>query len=58
MDIENSQADRFTGQDGSQRYLQLLATHRTEQEVWLADIATSGQSPNPPPGWIESLADR
>jgi carboxylesterase type B len=58
MDIENNQADRFTGQDGSQRYLQLLATHRTEQEVWLADIATSGQSANPPPGWIESLADR
>src|SRR5262249_54735200 len=50
MSIENQAADRFTGQEGSQRYLQLLATHRTEQEVWLADIHTSGASPNPPPG--------
>jgi hypothetical protein len=58
MNIESEAADRFTGQEGSQRYLQLLATHRTEQEVWLADIHTSGASPNPPPGWIESLADR
>ena len=58
MDIENNQANRFTGQEGSQRYLQLLASHRTEQEVWLADISASGLSPNPPPGWMESLADR
>jgi hypothetical protein len=58
MDIENSHADRFMGAEGSQRYLQLLASHRTEQDVWLADIAASGRSPDPPPGWMESLADR
>jgi hypothetical protein len=42
----------FTGKEGSERYLQLLTTHRTEQEVWLADITASGLSPDPPPGWI------
>ena len=38
----------------SQRYLQLLATHRTEQQVWLAHIRAPGLSTDPPPGWIES----
>lgn len=54
LDSEARLAEHFTGNDGSERYLQLLTTHRTEQEVWLADMTASGLNPNPPPGWIDS----
>ena len=36
---------------GSQRYLELLATHRTEQEVVLAELTRAGLPLNPGPDW-------
>lgn len=54
LDTENKLVGHFSGKEGSERYLQLLTAHKTEQEVWLADITASGLSPNPPPGWIDS----
>ena len=35
------------------RYLELLATHRTEQEALLAELVAMGGDPDPPAGWTE-----
>ena len=39
----------------AERYIRLLATHRTEQEVVLAQIAKAGISPNPSADWKDHL---
>lgn len=41
--------------DYAARYLELLATHRTEQEVVLAEIVNAGIDPNPPEDWKPTL---
>jgi hypothetical protein len=40
---------------GAVAYLQLIGTHRSEQEVALAVIANAEKNPTPPPDWKESL---
>jgi hypothetical protein len=40
----------------SERYLQLLASHRSEQEVFLAQIVGAGRNPKPPADWKESTS--
>jgi hypothetical protein len=42
-------------EDFADRYLGLVATHRTEQEVVLAEILNAGISPNPKEGWKDPL---
>jgi hypothetical protein len=37
--------------EGTKRYLELLATHRTEQEVSLAELTRAGLAPNPGAHW-------
>ena len=44
----------FEGAKGAKRYLELLATHRTEQEVALAEITAAGLAPDPGPDWKDS----
>jgi hypothetical protein len=51
--------DWSTSLEGTNHYLALLATHRTEQEAIIADLLASGVNPDPPAGWTEpSLAGR
>jgi hypothetical protein len=54
MDAATKINGDLEGAEGSRRYLELLATHRTEQEAFLAEIAQAGLDPNPGPGWQES----
>ena len=37
----------------AEKHLQLLATHRSEQEVVLAELLGAGLNPSPPTGWID-----
>ena len=37
----------------AEKYLHLLATHKTEQEVFLAEITNAGLSPTPPKDWTD-----
>lgn len=39
----------------SQRYLDALAAHRTEQEVFVAEIVRAGLDPNPGEDWTDTL---
>lgn len=39
-----------------QRYFELLAMHRTEQEVVAAELMDAGVSPTPPQDWKDTLA--
>jgi hypothetical protein len=39
------------------RYLQLVASHRTEQEVGLAQLIRAGISPDPPDDWKDPQAE-
>ncbi len=39
----------------SQRYLDALAAHRTEQEVFVAQIVRAGLDPNPGEDWTDTL---
>lgn len=41
----------FGSPEGTERYLELLATHRTEQEVALAELTRAGLAPNPGAHW-------
>ena len=45
----------FRDKNHSAQYLQLLATHKTEQEVVLAELLTAGLSPTPPPDWKDHM---
>jgi len=52
-----SRIDSATAQDdaGAQRYLDALAAHRTEQEVFVAEIVRAGLDPNPGKDWTDTL---
>jgi hypothetical protein len=52
LDIEGAEDGRF-----ATRYLQLLASHRTEQEVALAQLIIAGIPPNPPDDWKDPHPD-
>ena len=41
----------------ARRYLQLVASHRTEQEVGLAQLLEAGISPDPPADWKDPHRD-
>lgn len=44
------------GDEGhAKTYLQLLSTHRTEQEMYLAQIINAGLNPDPPADWKDTL---
>ncbi len=42
----------------AEKYLHLLATYRTEQEVVFADLTNAGLSPTPPPDWTDAARGR
>src|SRR5262249_31316128 len=44
----------FSTPEDLERYLQLLETHRSEQDVVVAQIVDAGLSPNPPGDWAGS----
>jgi hypothetical protein len=44
---------RLSAERGANRYLGLLASHRTEQEVLVAELVAKGIDPRPPAGWTE-----
>jgi hypothetical protein len=54
MDVKISARHQWTDAYAAQ-YLELLATHRTEQEVALAEIVSAGIDPNPPEDWKDPL---
>ena len=43
----------LTSDEGAKRHLELLATHRTEQEALVADFVARGINPSPPAAWID-----
>jgi len=54
MDQEFRRSVAYTPSDQEARQLlQLLATHRTEQEAYVADLERAGISPEPPADWTE-----
>ncbi|MBV8144662.1 MAG: hypothetical protein JO184_06615 [Gammaproteobacteria bacterium] len=44
--------------ESAAQHLRLLATHRTEQEVALAEITNAGKSPNPSAEWKDPTQER
>lgn len=42
-----------TSDEEANRYLELLATHRSEQETLVADLVAHGINPNPPAAWTD-----
>jgi len=42
-----------TSDEGANRYLVLLAAHRTEQETLVANLVAAGVDPSPPAGWTD-----
>jgi hypothetical protein len=55
MSIEMPAGDTSGWNDpASEHYLELLAAHRTEQEVFLAQLKEAGRDPDPPADWKES----
>jgi hypothetical protein len=54
IDTGSKLSAHFAGKEATS-YLQLLRTHPSEQEAGLADITAAGLSPDPPPGWRESV---
>ena len=54
MDTQGKTSVAMIGSDKyAEQHLQLLATHRSEQEVVLAELLGAGLNPSPPTGWID-----
>ena len=54
MDMQSKTSVAMIGSDKyAEQHLQLLATHRSEQDVVLAELLGAGLNPNPPTGWID-----
>jgi hypothetical protein len=51
--VEMELSERQPSGEYLDRYLELLATHRTEQEALLAELVAMGGNPDPPAGWTE-----
>ena len=43
----------LSSDEGAQRHLELLASHRTEQEALIADFVARGINPSPPAAWTD-----
>ena len=57
MEIESKRsATHLRSTAGYKSYLALLAAHRREQDVFLAQIVSTGLNPNPPSDWQDSFA--
>jgi len=57
MDMELKIDVNQWNEEFASRYLQLLASHRTEQEVGLAQLMGAGISPDPPDDWKDPHAE-